>query len=158
MCIRDSYNYVEQGGKPPLALKFKDNKLQVVCTGDSRWFSDKYTPGTNNKWRPSPTDQHYKHQLLYDGMSLDNFPTDEWVTFTVNVKWAEFAVGRDEMINPGTLRIDMTNRGGTRRIVESNDLFIGRNDTLGYYFKFGCYRHSTEQFHFFVKGYKQEVV
>lgn len=152
------YNYVEQGGKPPLAVKFKDNKLQVVCTGDSRWFSDKYVPGTDNKWKPSPSDPHYKTQVLYDAMSLDTFPTNEWVTFAIDVKWAEFTAGRDEMKSPGTLKIDMTHSHGTTKIVDSNNLFIGRNDTLGYYFKFGCYRHSTEAVNFFVKGYGQNVV
>ena len=52
--------YVEKGGKPPLAIKFKDNKLQVACTRDSHWFSDKYVPGSDTKWKASLSDdQHY---------------------------------------------------------------------------------------------------
>ena len=112
------YSYVEQGGKPPLAIKFKDNKLQVACTGDSRWFSDKYVPGSDTKWKPSLSDdQHYKHQILYDGMPLDEFPLQEWVTLVVDVKWAEFTAGKKGVNQLGSVRVDMMDSKGTKHLV-----------------------------------------
>ena len=150
------YTYVEQGGKPPLAIKFKDNTLQVVCTGDSRWFSDKYIPGSDTKWKPSLSySQYYEHQILYDGISLDDFPIQEWVTFDVDVKWSEFTAGKDGVKKLGAVVVDMTDSEGTKHLVNKKDLLIGRNDILGYYFKFGCYRYSTEPFCIYTKGYKQ---
>ena len=38
---------------------------------------------------------HYKHQILYDSMSLDGFPIQEWVTFDVDVRWSDFTAGRN---------------------------------------------------------------
>ena len=150
------YAYVEQGGKPPLAIKFNNNKLQVDCTGDPRWFCDKYVPGSSKEWKPSPSDnEYYKHQILYDGMSLDDFPIQEWVTFDVSVTWSEFTAGRDGVNKLGSVIVDMTDSKGTKHLVNKEDLLIGRNDILGYYFKFGCYRHSTEPFRIYTKGYKQ---
>ena len=150
------YAYVEQGGKPPLAIKFKDNKLQVACTGDSCRFSDKYVPGSDTKWKPSLSDdQHYKHQILYNGMPLDEFPLQGWVTFDVDVKWAQFTPGKEGVNQLGSVKVDMMDSKGTKNLVSGKDLFIGRNDILGYYFKFGCYRYSTEPFCIYTKGYKQ---
>ena len=159
------YRYVEQGGKPPLAMKFKDDKLQVVCTGDARYFSDKYVPGTNTKFRPTSAHASLiKTETLYDAMSLSAFPLRKWVTFDVDVKWAEFNSGSDGTRTKGSVKIDMTyaatagSAATTTTLLNKSNLLIGRNDSLGYYFKFGCYRHSTERITFFLKDYSDAVV
>ena len=158
------YHYVEQGGKPPLAIKFKDDELQVVCTGDARHFSDKYDEGTINKVdRKKLPESLYKTQTLTTAKKfpLSSFPLGVWVKFDVDVTWAIFNPGANGVDTNGGLTVDMeyTAKGAssktTQTLVNKDSVMIGRNDALGYYFKFGCYRHSKEPFICFMKDYTQ---
>jgi heparin lyase len=155
------YRYVEQGGRPPLAIKFKNDKVQVVTNGDARYFSDKYIPGTTTKFRPGPTDPNVK-EGSYDVINLADFPLNKWVTVSVNVQWAVFASATDGVTTRGTLNVDLSVPPPatlTRYTpVRATNLIIGRNDQLGYYFKYGCYRHSVEPVEFYLKDYTERVL
>ena len=107
------YRYMEQGRKPPLAIKFSKGKLKVVCTGDARYFSDKYTAGTNTRTdlKTLPATQ-YLNQTLNKGSKkflLSAFTLGVWVKFNVDVTWATFNRGANGVHTNGngSLTVDM---------------------------------------------------
>ena len=87
-------------------------------------------------------------------MSLNSFPLAQWVTFEIDVKWAAYTSGSNTVPTNGRVKVDVKNSANT--VVASlneTGLNVGRNDPLGYYFKFGCYCHSTEPVKFLLKDY-----
>ena len=103
---------MEQGRKPPLAIKFSKGKLKVVCTGDARYFSGKYDAGTNTptilKTLPATK---YVNQTLNKGKKkflLSSFPLGVWVKFDVDVTWATFNRGATGMHADGSLTASQT--------------------------------------------------
>ena len=65
--------------------------------------------------------------------------------FEISVTWTVYDQDTQSIVKPGRLNVTMItgdkNKAPTRKqIVKDQPLNIGRNDTNGYYFKFGIYR------------------
>ena len=79
------------------------------------------------------------------------------MTFTVEIDWTQYGGAAQTVVRPGRLDVVMACDGQTRRLVDNEQILIGRNDEDGYYFKFGIYRvgDSTEPVSYNLAGYAQ---
>ena len=159
--ISTSTPYVEQGGKPPLAIKFKENKLQVACTGAMihvGFVTNTFLEVTQNGGYHCPI-------WILQASDSTWWYVSWWLLNTrVGHVWswcemamADFMAGRNGVNKLGSvIVVDVTDSKGTKHPINEEDLQLTeRNDILGYYFKFRCYRYSTEPFCTCTKDYKQ---
>ncbi len=142
---------VEQGGSPPVAFVFDDGYFCVKANSDRKWLSDKdescsVTILKNEVGVPYVT--AYKEAVIAGAIPHEEFPKGCWVTFDVTIKWSEYS-GETEVITEDGwidvwMRYDEGEGEGQQQIhiVDNVTVRVGRNDELGYHFKYGIYRPS----------------
>jgi heparin lyase len=141
---------IEQGGYPPLAMGFSDGSFYIQANSDSKWMTDK-TDRTNANISKVGTMQsvssQYKTSTIAYRTPFADFPKNKWVTFTVGIDWSVYGGKSENVISPGKLDVvmqyDNDKKQMTDHIVNNEKILIGRNDDLGYYFKFGIYRTNS---------------
>ena len=73
-------------------------------------------------------------------MPFADFPKDQWVTFTLKVEWTTYGGEKENILKPGVIDVQMAYMNNDQKIVENivknAQILIGRNDDMGYYFKF----------------------
>lgn len=155
---------VEQGGYPPLAFGFSNNYFYIKANSDRKWLTDK-TDRCNIE--PSeakilvPRKSVYKASTIAYKMPFADFPKDKWVTFTLKVEWTTYGGEKESIVKPGILDVKMDYKDNGREIAENivknAQVLIGRNDDMGYYFKFGIYRvgNSTVPVSYHLAGYRE---
>ena len=151
---------VEQGGYPPLAFGFSNGYFYIKANSDRRWFTDKTDRCNANPAKAEvmvPVTSEFKASTIAARMPFGEFPKDRWVTFTVEIDWTQYGGAAQTVVRPGRLDVVMACDGQTRRLVDNEQILIGRNDEDGYYFKFGIYRvgDSTEPVSYNLAGYAQ---
>ena len=156
---------VEQGGYPPLAFGFSDRMFYIKANSDSKWMTDK-----TDRTLASPKKQGimesasstYKTSTIAYKMPFSDFPKDTWITFQVAIDWSVYGGANNKVEKPGKLDVNMQyqvkNKTVNNHIVNNQEIFIGRNDENGYYFKFGIYRvgSSTEPVIYNLAGFSQK--
>ncbi|MBC9797748.1 heparin lyase I family protein [Sinomicrobium weinanense] len=155
---------IEQGGYPPLAFGFSKGYFYIKANSDRKWLTDK-TDRCNADPSKTPVMQpvtsRYKASTILYKEPFSDFPKDKWVTFNVDVDWTVYGKETSAIIKPGKIDISMRYTGKEKRIhrhlVDHKEVFIGRNDEDGYYFKFGIYRvgNSTVPVVYNLAGYKE---
>lgn len=139
---------VETGGYPPLAFGFSNGWFYINANSDRKWMTDltdrcNANPAKRGIMQAVTTT--YKSSVIAYKQPFDEFPKDCWVTFHVNVTWSLYGKERETIVKPGMLDVTMAykNAGGQSvklHLVKHQTLLIGRNDEMGYYFKYGIYR------------------
>lgn len=159
---------VEQGGFPPLAFGIHEGYFYIKANSDRKWMSDKTdrcnaSPVKNETLKP--VSSNYKSSVIAYKTPFEDFPTDRWVTFTVQVTWTTYGQETETIVKPGNLDVVMEypgQRGKTIRehLVNRAPLNVGRNDDAGYYFKFGIYRvgNSTTPVCYHLAGYEEQEI
>lgn len=155
---------VEQGGYPPLAFGFSNNYFYIKANSDRKWLTDK---ADRCNIEPSeakilvPRKSVYKASTIAYKMPFADFPKDQWVTFTLKVEWTTYGGEKESILKPGILDVQMAyvDKGTkvSENIVKNAQVLIGRNDDMGYYFKFGIYRvgNSTVPVAYHLAGYRE---
>lgn len=151
---------VEQGGYPPLAFGFSNGYFYIKANSDRRWFTDKTDRCNANPAKAGvmqPVTSEFKASTIAARMPFAEFPKDRWVTFTVGIDWTRYGGAAETIVRPGRLDVWMGFDGQTRRLVDNEEILIGRNDEDGYYFKFGIYRvgGSSEPMSYNLAGFSQ---
>lgn len=155
---------VEQGGYPPLAFGFSNNFFYIKANSDRKWLTDKTDRCNIDPEKAKvlvPRKSDYKASTIACKMPFADFPKDRWVTFTVKVQWTTYGAEKENILKPGLLDVNMNyesnNKQISENIVKNAQLLIGRNDEMGYYFKFGIYRvgNSTVPVAYNLAGYKE---
>lgn len=137
---------IEQGGYPPLAFGFNSGFFYIKANSDRKWFTDKSdrtnanVKRLNNMQSVSST---YKTSTLAYKMPIDDFPKNKWVEFDIQIDWNLYGGEEETVLRQGKLDVAMKTDGEVRKIVDNEEVPIGRNDKDGYYFKFGIYRTSS---------------
>ena len=153
--------FVESGGFPPLAFGVSDGFLYVKCNSDRRRRTDLRDRTNTNVLRSevmSPASSEFKTSMLVFKERFDAVPRETWITFDFTVEWSRYDRER-ETVEPGRISVTMSADGAARRVVDDVPVFIGRNDELGYYFKFGIYRPSGDvPVTLHAAGYAQEIL
>lgn len=155
---------VEQGGYPPLAFGFSKGFFYIKANSDRKWFSDKTdrcnaNPETTEIMKPVTSE--YKTSTIAYKMPFNEFPKDTWVTFIVHVDWTKYGKEQETITKPGKLDVKMQYKEKentiSKHIVNNEKILIGRNDEMGYYFKFGIYRvgNSTVPVSYNLAGYSE---
>ncbi len=104
----------------------------------------------------------YKTSTIAYKMPFSDFPKDTWITFQVAIDWSVYGGANNKVEKPGKLDVNMQyqvkNKTVNNHIVNNQEIFIGRNDENGYYFKFGIYRvgSSTEPVIYNLAGFSQK--
>ena len=79
----------------------------------------------------------------------------------MKVEWSVYGKEKEDIIKPGMLDVTMkyqkNEKAIVNHIVNNAPILIGRNDDMGYYFKFGIYRvgNSTIPVAYNLAGYKE---
>lgn len=158
---------VETGGYPPLAFGFSQGWFYIKANSDRQWMTD-----LTDRCNANPTKRGimqavtstYKSSVIAYKQTFDSFPKDCWVTFQVTVTWSLYGKEKETIVRPGMLDVKMEykrkNDGKTveAHLVNHRTLLIGRNDDMGYYFKYGIYRvaNSTVPVSYNLAGFKEE--
>ncbi|MGN0835090.1 MAG: heparin lyase I family protein [Candidatus Spyradosoma sp.] len=152
---------VESGGFPPLAFGVSDGFLYVKCNSDRRLrtnLRDRTNTNISRSEVMRPVSSEFKSSVLVFKEKFDAVPRETWITFDFTVEWSRYGRER-ETVEPGRIGVTMSVGGETRRIVNDVPVFIGRNDELGYYFKFGIYRPRGDvPVTLHAAGYSQEIL
>lgn len=155
---------VEQGGYPPLAFGFSNHFFYIKANSDRKWLTDKTDRCNIDPEKAEvlvPHKSEYKASTIAYKMPFADFPKDRWVTFTIKVQWTAYGAEKENIVKPGLLDVNMiydkNNKQVSENIVKNAQLLIGRNDEMGYYFKFGIYRvgNSTVPVAYNLAGYKE---
>lgn len=154
---------VEQGGYPPLAFGFSEGWFYIKANSDRRWFTDKddrcnCSPAKVEAMQPVTSE--FKSSTIAAKMPFAEFPKDRWVTFTVEVAWTRYGGEAETIVQPGRLDVEMCCDGQSRKLVDNQQILIGRNDEAGYYFKYGIYRvaGSTVPVSYNLAGFSQQQI
>jgi len=155
---------VEQGGYPPLAFGFSNQYFYIKANSDSKWLTDK-TDRCNTEPEKAtvlvPRKSDYKACTIACKMPFADFPKGQWVTFDVKVIWTAYGKEKENILKPGQLDVRMAylknEKPVSDHIVNNVPILIGRNDDMGYYFKFGIYRvgNSTTPVNYNLAGYRE---
>lgn len=139
---------VEQGGYPPLAFGFAKGFFYIKANSDRKWLSDKtdrcnVDPSKSNVMEA--VSSRYKSSIIAAKMPFGQFPKNCWVTFDIKVQWSVYGREQETIGKNGQLDVMMVYAGPNAKVekkhlVNNQHLPIGRNDEMGYYFKFGIYR------------------
>lgn len=155
---------VEQGGYPPLAFGFSNNFFYIKANSDRKWLTDKTDRCNIDPEKAEilvPHKSDFKGSTIAYKMSFAVFPKDQWVTFTLKVEWTTYGGEKENILKPGVLDVQMAYMNKDKKIVENivknAQVLIGRNDDMGYYFKFGIYRvgNSTVPVSYHLAGYRE---
>ena len=109
-----------------------------------------------------PVTSEYKASTIAYKMPFADFPKDTWVSFDIHIDWTTYGGKSETILKPGSLDVAMhfTKDGKTltEKIVDNEEILIGRNDDDGYYFKFGIYRvgNSTIPVVYNLAGYSEQ--
>ncbi len=158
---------IEQGGYPPLAFGFANNWFYIKANSDRKWLSDKTdrcnaNPAKEEIMKPVKSD--YKTSTIAYKQPFNDFPKNRWVTFRIQVRWTHYGGEEETIINPGKLDVVMSYLDNDLmneiHIVDNEEILIGRNDEVGYYFKFGIYRvgNSKIPVKYNLAGYKEKDI
>lgn len=138
---------VEQGGYPPLAFGFSGGWFYIKANSDRKWLTDKddrCNAGAEKSQVMKPVTSKYKASTIAYKMPFADFPKDCWITFRIHIDWTVYGKEAETIVKPGMLNVQMSyqekNKTVDRKIVDKEQILIGRNDDDGYYFKFGIYR------------------
>lgn len=155
---------IEQGGYPPLAFGFSGGYFYIKSNSDRKWLTDK-TDRTNASPEKAgimePVSSKYKTSTIAYKMPFGEFPKDCWITFRVHIDWTTYSGQTEQIVKPGRLDVTMSYTANgqevNNRIVDNQEILIGRNDEDGYYFKFGIYRvgNSNVPVCYNLAGYKE---
>lgn len=138
---------IEQGGYPPMAFGISSGYFYIQVNSDRKWMSDKnercnINPATSNIMSFVATE--YKKSTLAYKRQWSQLPKNRWITFLIKVKWSEYGKLDETIVSQGLLDVKMSYANDTElineHIVDNQSVDIGRNDDMGYYFKFGIYR------------------
>ena len=142
---------IEQGGYPPMAFGISSGYFYIQANSDRKWMSNKdercnINPATAKIMQSASTE--YKKSTLVYKRQWSQLPKNRWITFYIKVKWNEYGKLHETVVSQGLLDVKMsytTDTGETinEHIVDNQNVDIGRNDDMGYYFKFGIYRTSS---------------
>jgi len=155
---------IEQGGYPPLAFGFSNKCFYIKANSDRKWLSDKTDRCNANPAKAEimkPVTSEYKASTIAYKMPFAQFPKDCWITFRIHVDWTGYSGPTEQITKPGRLDVLMNyiqnGKEVNQKIVDNEEIFIGRNDEYGYYFKFGIYRvgNSTVPVYYNLAGYKE---
>ena len=156
---------IEQGGYPPMAFGFSGGWFYIKANSDRKWLSDK-TDRCNASAEKTeimkPVASDYKASTIAYKMPFERFPKDCWITFRVHVEWTGYSGKTEQITKPGKLDVLMSyeekGKAVNRKIVDNEEILIGRNDDDGYYFKFGIYRvgNSTIPVCYNLAGYREK--
>ncbi|MDD2285269.1 MAG: heparin lyase I family protein [Paludibacter sp.] len=155
---------VEQGGYPPLAFGFSNKYFYIKANSDRKWLSDKTDRCNVNPVKAEvliPQQSAYKTSTLAYKRPFNDFPKDRWITFSIKVKWTSYGKENEQILAPGMLDVYMEYEQNASKvsehIVDNAHILIGRNDEMGYYFKFGIYRvgNSTVPVSYNLAGYSE---
>jgi len=156
---------IEQGGYPPMAFGFSNGQFYIKTNSDRKWLTDK-TDRTNANIEKTgimkPVTSEYKASTIAYKMPFDQFPKECWVTFRIHIDWTGYSGETEQITKPGRLDVLMTysksNKEISQKIVDNEEILIGRNDDDGYYFKFGIYRvgNSTIPVCYNLAGYSEQ--
>lgn len=154
---------IEQGGYPPLAFGFNSGFFYIKANSDRKWFTDKSDRTNANVSRLTSmqsVSSKYKTSTLAYKSPLDEFPKNTWVEFDVRIDWNLYGGEEETILRQGRLDVTMTAEGSSKKIVDNQEIPIGRNDKDGYYFKFGIYRtsSSTVPVVYNLAGFEQKLV
>ena len=155
---------VEQGGYPPLAFGFSNNFFYIKANSDRKLLSDKTDRCNVEPTKAEvlvPRKSKYKASTIAYKLPFNEFPKNQWVTFTMKVEWTAYGKEKENIIKPGLMDVQMAyqknGKAVSEHIVNNASVLIGRNDDMGYYFKFGIYRvgNSTVPVAYNLAGYKE---
>jgi heparin lyase len=138
---------IEQGGYPPLAFEFSKGIFHIKANSDRKWLSDKDDRTNSNPEKlgiMESNQSEYKTSTIAYKMPFKDFPKNCWVTFHVDIDWTSYGGKQETIEKPGMLNVEMSyDESGKmihKKLVDKEEILIGRNDEDGYYFKFGIYR------------------
>lgn len=155
---------IEQGGYPPLAFGFSDGLFYIKANSDRKWMTDKTDRcHANPSKRPilKPLQSKFKTSTIAYKMPLSLFPKDQWVSFTIKVRWTSYSGETEQILKPGLLHVEMHYKEEENEVkkilVNQEEILLGRNDETGYYFKFGIYRvgDNTVPLYYHLAGYQE---
>lgn len=141
---------IEEGGYPPMAFGISSGYFYIQTNSDRKWMSDKdercnINPATSKIMQSVSTE--YKKSTLAYKRQWSQLPKNKWITFYIKVKWSEYGKLDETIVSQGLLDVKMSYMDDeeliTEHIVDNQSVDIGRNDDMGYYFKFGVYRTSS---------------
>ena len=148
----------EQGGYPPMAFAFGKGFFYIQANSDRSWMTDKSIRCNINPETAEIGDFReagwaedgggLKRSTLAYKLPIGEFPKNCWVTFDIRVDWTKYGQKAETVVEPGLLDVGMSwvTPGTTdgpvirKKLVDRMEVLIGRNDRMGYYFKFGIYR------------------
>lgn len=155
---------VEQGGYPPLAFGFSNNFFYIKANSDRKLLSDKTDRCNIEPTKAEvlvPRKSIYKASTIAYKLPYADFPKNQWITFSIKVEWTAYGKENENILKPGMLDVQMAyqknGKAISEHIVNNAPILIGRNDDMGYYFKFGIYRvgNSTIPVAYNLAGYKE---
>lgn len=159
---------VETGGYPPLAFGFSNGWFYIKADSDRKWMTDLTDRCNANPARVGvmqAVTSAYKSSVIAYKQPFGEFPKDRWVTFHVTVTWTLYGREKETIVKPGMLDVSMSCKNGEgqtvrRHLVNRRTLPIGRNDDMGYYFKYGIYRvaDSTVPVSYNLAGYSSTLL
>lgn len=152
----------DHGGHPVLSVGFSSGYLYVKANSDRKWITDLEEECDANFIEKSVS-TIYKTSAIVSQFPIDKLPRNRWITFKLNVKWSSFDKISEEA-EKGRLYVEILwNEEYDKRIKhvlsDNEELYIGRNDKHGYYFKFGAYRinNNKEPICYYLSDYSQII-
>lgn len=156
---------IEQGGYPPLAFGFSNGFFYIKANSDRKWLTDKDDRTNANVEKVGIMESvksEYKVSTIAYKMPFNDFPKDSWITFDIDIDWTLYGGKQETIVKPGMLNVEMSydesGKIAHKKLVDKEEILIGRNDEDGYYFKFGIYRlaSSTVPVVYNLAGYSEK--
>lgn len=140
---KTDYRVESSAGGPIGAFKIGFNHMYLLFRSDASRCSS-----SDMKLKPKPTQaigyhmqEGMKEASLVWKLPLSEVPLNEWIDFKVRIHYSEYAVYADKVLTPGSVTV-WTNG---QPVAEWHGN-VGKNDTLGPYFKFGIYKPGPSGF------------
>lgn len=142
--------FVEQGGYPPLECGISKGYLYIKCHSDRKWLTNLDDRTNANVERTEvmvPVSSEYKTSTVAYKTPFSSFPRNCWVTFNLKITWSRYG-GEIESVTQGKIDGEISYKKDKALIIDhiinNENIYIGRNDESGYYFKFGIYRTNSD--------------
>lgn len=133
----------DHGGAPVLAVGFSGGYLYIKANSDRKWVTD-LSEECNASLDKKYVFTKYKTSMIVSAFPVDMLPKNRWITLDFNIKWSSYD-RISEKAEKGRLFAEISWESEKGNIIkhvlsDNKQVYIGRNDQHGYYFKFGAYR------------------
>ncbi len=157
---------MDHGGVPVLAFGFQGGYFYLKAHSDKKLITDVYELCDVNAGDTSINQKTSCNKIstIIKRIPTNQFPRDKWVTLSVKIRWTKYDPTQNIIERNGTISAQMKwsdkEKEHELQLAKNQNIYAGRNDENGYYFKFGAYRQNGNNVpvKYYITGFEQEII